>query len=44
VLFDLTAALRAGPNPVAFEVVGADGNFDVDVYELGTVDPKAFGQ
>jgi hypothetical protein len=44
VLFDLAVALRAGPNLVAFEVIGAAGDFDVDVYELGAADRTAFGQ
>jgi len=40
-----TSPPRSEPaRTVAFEVIGADGDFDVDVYELGTVDPKAFGQ
>ena len=44
VLFDLTAGLGPGANLIAFEVIGPDGDFDVDVYELGAADPKAFGQ
>jgi hypothetical protein len=41
VLLDLTAELRPGPNVIAFEVVGLDGLFDLDVYEVRAADPKA---
>jgi hypothetical protein len=34
VIVDVTTALRAGSNLVAFEIAGANGEFDLDLYEL----------
>jgi 4-amino-4-deoxy-L-arabinose transferase-like glycosyltransferase len=34
VLVDVTSALQAGPNLLAFEITGMNDEFDLDVYEL----------